>query len=299
MAAVWRTLGILARTFVGAGLLLLLFTAYQIWGTAWSESHEQSTLRAKIQHEIPAKLRHDAAPKPVSNSGPAKVAAPGDVPAEGQPVGILRIPSIGLDQVVVQGTGDNDLTKGPGHYLDTPLPGQAGNSAIAGHRTTWGHPFYSLNAVPVGAPVYITTPQGAFTYTTKSVKVVSPDDNAVLASTSAPSITLTTCNPLYSASQRLILRGQLTASRLVGAASHSVAPTPKPPPKTSLAGTTSGTWWSVALWGLGVIALGVALWGVGQRTHRRWLIYLAGTPVVLVLLYFFFGAISPHLPASF
>lgn len=295
----WRLLGIVARVLLGAGILLVLFTAYQIWGTSWVESRTQSTLRSTLRREIPASVRHDAAPQPAS-AGPPKIAPPAKAPRQGQPVGILRIPSIGLDQVVVEGVSETDLTRGPGHYPGTPLPGAAGNTAIAGHRTTWGHPFYSLDAVRAGTPVYLTTFQGSFTYTATSLTVVSPGDTEVLQATTRPSLTLTTCTPRYSAAQRLILRAVLTASRLGSlGATRPYRSIQSPPQPSKLAGSTSGSWLSVALWGGGIIAFGTALWLAAQRTRHRRLTYIAGTPVVLVLLYFLFGAVNPHLPATF
>lgn len=296
---VLRALGILARVLIGAGVLLVLFTAYQIWGTTWAQSRTQSSLRSQLHHELPSALRHDSPPTPVVQAGPPKVAPPAKPPPNGQPVGILRIPSLGVNQVVVQGVSESDLSKGPGHYPGTPLPGQAGNAAIAGHRTTWGHPFYNLNAMKMGAPVYLTTAQGVFTYTAKSLSIVSPGDTTVLAATTEPSLTLTTCNPLYSASQRLILRAVLSASRPLGGGTRAQPAAVEPTHNAELAGSTSGSWLSVALWGAGLAALAVVLWALAQRTKHRWLTYLAGAPVVLVLLYFFFAAVTPHLPATF
>lgn len=286
---------------VGAGTLLLLFTAYQLWGTSLAESHTQAGLRAKLQRELPHPLHHDAVPQ---TSGPPSLAGPTLPPPEGQPVGLLRIPSIGVDQVVVQGVGENDLTRGPGHYPGTSMPGEAGNTAIAGHRTTWGHPFYSLDAVPRGARVDLTTTQGSFVYTTRSIFVVSPDDTAVLAPTAVPSLTLTTCNPRYSAAQRLVLRAVLTASTLSGAVAHTPyqAAQASISPRThnaSLGGATSGSWLSVALWGAAVLAACIMMWLLARRFRHGWVLYVPGIPGVLVLLYFFFASINPHLPATF
>ena len=82
--------------------------------------------------------------------------------------------------MVVEGTNTPDLRKGPGHYTGTPLPGQAGNAAIAGHRTTYGHPFYNLDSVKVGDPIVLTTLQGIFVYDTTKSFVVSPSDTTVV-----------------------------------------------------------------------------------------------------------------------
>ena len=104
--------------------------------------------------------------------------------------------------------------QGPGHYTGTPLPGQVGNAAIAGHRTTYGHPFYNLDSVKVGDPIVLTTLQGIFVYdATKSV-VVSPSDTTVLDNVIANQLTLTTCNPRFSASTRLVVQATLAHSQL-------------------------------------------------------------------------------------
>ncbi len=85
-------------------------------------------------------------------------------PPVGSPVGTIQIPKINLAMTVVEGTDEAQLAMGPGHYPTTPLPGQAGNAAIAGHRTTYLHPFYSLDALAPGDLIYITTLQGTFLY---------------------------------------------------------------------------------------------------------------------------------------
>ena len=121
---------------------------------------------------------------------------------------------IGVNQVVVEGTNTPDLRKGPGHYTGTPLPGQGGNAAIAGHRTTYGHPFYNLDSVKVGDPIVLTTLQGIFVYDTTKSFVVSPSDTTVIDNVFANHLTLTTCNPRFSASTRLIVQAKLAHSQL-------------------------------------------------------------------------------------
>ena len=192
-----------------AGVVLLLFTAYQIWGTSIQESHTQAALRTQLQQETNSQeIRHALAEEAALDKLPTgpPVAAPRTAdPAEGEPVGDIRIPVIGINQVVVEGTNTPDLRKGPGHYIGTPLPGQAGNAAIAGHRTTYGHPFYNLDAVKVGDPIVLTTLQGIFVYDATRSQVVSPSDTSVLDNVFADTLTLTTCNPRFSASTRLVV----------------------------------------------------------------------------------------------
>ena len=85
----------------------------------------------------------------------------------GQPIGRLRIPRIGIDFVVVQGTDGTSLRRGPGHYPDTPMPGRRGTVAIAGHRTTWLAPFRGLDRMRNGDPIVVETPYGRFLYRTE------------------------------------------------------------------------------------------------------------------------------------
>ena len=127
-------------------------------------------------------------------------------PALGRPVGLLSIPKIGILDAIVEGVGEAQLEQGPGHYPGTALPGEAGNVAIAGHRTTYAHPFYNLDALATGDNIYILTTQGFFEYTVMGSQVVPPTDVAVLDSVSGKNtLTLTTCNPRYSASTRLVV----------------------------------------------------------------------------------------------
>ena len=97
------------------------------------------------------------------------------------PVGIMQIPKIGLERAIVQGIGVPDLRKGPGHYPATPLPGQLGNAAIAGHRTTYGAPFNRLDELALGDPIDITTLRGHFHYTMTQQLIVEPEASVDVA----------------------------------------------------------------------------------------------------------------------
>jgi len=245
------------------------------------------------------------------------VVAPTTVsPPEGSPVGEIRIPAIGINQVIVSGTETQDLRQGPGHYTNTPLPGQAGNAGVAGHRTTYGHPFYNLNMLKVGDPIVLTTVQGVFVYDTTGSQVVSPSDGAILQNQSGAWVTLTTCNPRFSASTRLVVTAKLAHSDLFAATPAPKAATPSTPASArgsthharsaaqsgDLAGNSNGQLLDAILWGLGVAAFGAAVLLLAHRYRRqrrqRWLINGGGILVSLVLLYYFFTAISPLLPAS-
>jgi sortase A len=123
----------------------------------------------------------------------------------------IEIPTIGLDAKVVSGVQPDDLKQGPGHYPDTPMPGQFGNSAIAGHRTTYGQPFYRLDEVAPGDEIVMTTVQGRFVYRATGSEVVDANRADVVATTdpAVARLTLTTCHPRYSATRRLIVYAEL------------------------------------------------------------------------------------------
>ena len=132
------------------------------------------------------------------------------VPPPGGALDHLVIPAIGLSRYVVQGVNEGDLQMGPGHYPGTPLPGQPGNVGIAGHRTTFGAPFFRLNEVSRGDLVLLTDTSGTtWVYDVVRQWVVDPSDTAVLDATRAPMLTLTTCNPRFEATSRLVVRAAL------------------------------------------------------------------------------------------
>lgn len=309
-----RVLSIAGRILIGAGVILLLFVAYLVWGTALQQSHTQNVLRTDLVHKAHSTKVQDALAQTANvdklPTGPPRVAPTTAAPPEGSPVGEIRIPAIGIDQVIVSGTQTQDLRKGPGHYTNTPLPGQAGNAGVAGHRTTYGHPFYNLNVLKDGDPIVLTTVQGVFVYDTTSSTVVSPSDGSILTNKPGAWITLTTCNPRFSASSRLAVTAKLVHSELFGDPSTTkTTPTPKHHTTTThtpsaeasgdLAGSSNGQVLVAVLWGAAVVLVGVAvLWAAHRYRRRRWVIDGVGVAVSLVLLYCFFTAISPLLPAS-
>jgi sortase A len=134
-------------------------------------------------------------------------------PLPGDALGKLLIPSIGVSEYVVEGTDSDELRKGPGHYPDTPLPGQRGTSAIAGHRTTYGAPFRKLDQVKKGDRIVVELPYGTFVYRVERTQIV--DDSAlwVTKRVGHDRLVLTACHPLYSAAQRIVAFARLTERR--------------------------------------------------------------------------------------
>lgn len=126
----------------------------------------------------------------------------------------IKIPAIGVDVVVVQGTTEGALQAGAGHYTSTPLPCTEGNVAIAGHRTTYGHPFYDVNRLKPGDTIELDTPIGSCTYTVaRQPFSVLPTDTSVVANTPGQyTLTLTSCTPRYWATHRIVIKAVMTSA---------------------------------------------------------------------------------------
>ncbi len=293
------------RVVLVAGVLVLLFIPYLLWGTGLLTAQSQARLRAtfstdqRLAGSVPAK-RLPVARADVYPAAPSVAPTTADPPI-GNPVGTIDIPKIGISMMVVEGTDAPQLEQGPGHYPGTPLPGEAGNAAIAGHRTTYLHPFYNLDALAPGDAIEITTLQGIFLYRMTQAEVVSPTDVAVVDPTPTPELTLTTCNPRYSASQRLVVHAALVASILAHADPAAVTTNVKhhstPPPQTA----PDKDWLAAVLWGLAVAAFITGVWVAARRTRRgaRASIVAGGLLAWLVVVFFFFQSVAPLLPASF
>lgn len=241
--------GGIGRTMITVGILLMLFVAYQLWGTGWHESRAQSSLHDEFQALLsttttapttapapsPTTTALEATPPPTTQ---APVEALGPF-ANGDAIARLRIPKIDVDKVVIEGVQVEDLRKGPGHYRSTPYPGQKGNAAIAGHRTTYGAPFNRIDELAPGDEIVVTTLQGEFTYTVLPQTnpddgsiighlIVDPADVWVLDDAGDNRLTLTACHPKYSAKERIVVQARLN---------EPPAPTP-PVTGTDAPGTT-------------------------------------------------------------
>lgn len=111
--------------------------------------------------------------------------------------------------VVVEGTDRATLRKGPGHYPDTPVPGQGGTVAIAGHRTTYLAPFRPLDKLRPGDAIVVRMPYGRFTYRVERTRIVPPTATWVTHRVAYDRLVLTACHPLYSAAQRIVVFARL------------------------------------------------------------------------------------------
>jgi len=216
-----RALRILSTVLIAAGALLLADGAATL---LWEEP--VSSLYARIQQD---RLEDELAE--LERSGPplaerrvlARLPDPGRRLRfaaraalrrlhEGDPVGRLRAGAIGLDEIVVHGTGGADLRKGSGHYPGTPLPGAGGTVAIAGHRTTYGAPFRRIDDLEPRDRIELELPYGSFTYRVERTRIVAPTATWVTHRVAYDRLVLTACHPLYSASQRIVVFARLERS---------------------------------------------------------------------------------------
>lgn len=235
----------------GIGALVVAFLGFQLWGTAIVEDSAQQQLAkdfAELTEVFQPELASEAEAESVeatdsdtdsdgesspgdeagkksvesNNRVGASIApdlAPSEMPLEGEPIGIIRIPTIGLDKVMVQGVGLDELRDGPGHYSGSPLPGQRGNSAIAGHRTTYGAPFGDLDLLNPGDVIEVETFQGLFEYEVLPQQsesgrdlghfIVGPSDTYVIEDYGDNRLTLTACHPKYTANERIVVHAAL------------------------------------------------------------------------------------------
>jgi sortase A len=132
------------------------------------------------------------------------------MPLPGDGIGRIEIPSIGVKDYVVEGTDLENLRKGPGHYPETPLPGDRGTVAIAGHRTTYGAPFRHIDELHRGQEIAVDMPYGRYLYRVERTKIVEPTDLSVLDRVRHDRLVLSACHPLYSAAQRIVVFARAT-----------------------------------------------------------------------------------------
>ena len=292
-----RTLRELGLGLITLGVIVLLFVAYELLGTNFAEAHSQSNLKRSFNSSVATSKNTGDTATVGSDAGLVS----SDLPPGGA-IDHLVIPKIGVDKYVVQGIADQDLRRGPGHYPETVMPGELGNAAIAGHRTTYGAPFFDLNELKTGDDVFLTDTQGRrWDYKVDRSFVVSPSDVSVLDPTPFAQLTLTTCNPRFSATNRLIVTAKLFGQvPLPAPAPTPTKPTPQLVADRTLGHGRSSAWTPAVGYGAIVLVLWVLARLVINRT-RRWTragAYVVGIGVCLVPLWFLFENVSLLLPQN-
>ncbi len=222
------------------GFLVLSFAAYQLWGTGLFQAQSQLQLATDFDELVAVTSNSsqnvnttpsgpDDTPSPLldTNETPASVQRPIEVLERqaGEVAARLLIPKLGLDEYVVEGVGSDELKQGPGHYPGTPMPGMAGNASVAGHRTTWGAPFGRIDELSPGDKITVEMPWGPAEYEVeghddgsggqRGYFVVDPSEVWVLDQDGENRLTLTSCQPKYSARQRIIVTAKLVTPPMI------------------------------------------------------------------------------------
>ena len=212
--AIARFLGAVAIT---SGVLLLADAAATV---AWQEPI--SALQAwKSQKELDADLERLLPPLGDGPSPRLQDAPPSRVSArrfsrglrKGEAIGRVELPTLDRSYAIVEGTDTESLRRGPGHYPDTPLPGEGGTIGIAGHRTTFGAPFRPIDKLDRGDQVVVRMPYGRFVYEVERTRIVKPDAVWVKRRVAYERLILTACHPLYSAAQRIVVFARLVETQ--------------------------------------------------------------------------------------
>lgn len=205
----------LGEVLVTLGALVLLFVVWQLWWTDVTANRVQADILDSVRSDY-AVAEPDPTPEP---SGPAAEEEPEPEqdpalpPGATETVAIVHLPTIGEERVVMEGVAIETLDLGVlGRYPDAADPGEVGNFAVAGHRTTYGRPLWGLGDMQMGDPVVVETPDGWYVYTLERRRIVFPNQTEVLAPVpdqpgAEPEeawMVLTACHPKFSAAERMI-----------------------------------------------------------------------------------------------
>jgi sortase A len=260
-----------------AGLLLLSFVAYQLWGTGIVESRSQTAIAKQF-----------VKPQPIQ-------------PQLGGLVGRITIPSIGVSKYVVAGVRLKDLERGPGLFPGSPMPGQKGNVAIAGHRTTFGAPFSRIDELRGNERIILESKDGTFTYIVNGEpKIVLATDTAVAKTTNPDiaTITLVSCYPKWTSTKRIVVVATLDSTVLPLPATPLV--TSEPIDQQSIAGWFHDptAWPTVLFFGLALIVIRIVAGLMTRRGRRKIFVYPIAFSIFIPTLFLFFGGLARLLPAN-
>lgn len=191
---------LISRIIILAGVLLMLYPLF----TYLYSAYEQYKLRAAYEISSQQENNTNEEQDPPLTGLPS-LSFPNDGEFSGA---MIEIPAINLSAVVLRGTSDEILNRGPGWYEESALPGQ-GNTAIAAHRTMYGAWFRHLDSLSAGDAINLTFDGWVYKYKVEKVFPIANNDWSVIDPTEYPALTLTTCHPVGSAAQRLVARATL------------------------------------------------------------------------------------------
>jgi sortase A len=219
--AVSAVVGVLGELMITAGVLLGLFVVWQLWWTDVEANREHQQILASLDWEPPPAV-DPVSPAPVERRDAPPVAAE---PADGTVFAQLYVPRWGPDYVtpIAQGVDKKTILDrlGAGHYPGTAMPGDLGNFATAGHRTTYGKPYHRIAELQPGDPLVVRTEDTWYVYRMTEAQIVWPNQVEVVSPVpglrpgdpvpelTRRYLTMTACHPMFSARQRYIVHGEL------------------------------------------------------------------------------------------
>jgi sortase A len=203
-----RVLGLVAIALGVLGIVwVVVVWQWQDPFTALYTAHEQHKLTTRYEKRVatywpPARAHSSIAAERRAIAIDARRYRLALVP--GDPVGRLRVPRLGLSKIVVDGTDESELEKGPGRYLGSFVPGEGQLVYVAGHRTTYGAPFAHIERLRPGDRITFEVPYGTFVYEVRRHVIVKSDDLSVLRSHGREVLALQACHPRFFATHRYI-----------------------------------------------------------------------------------------------
>lgn len=202
-------------TLIWSGVFIFGYLGWQLWVTDWINAGVQAEAAADLEEVF---SRSEPEREEKQNDGQSADLPeiidyfPEDAADRGESFAFITIPKIGLEDVVAyEGVDGETLKSGPGHMPSTPLPGQPGNAVLSGHRTTYGRPFFDFDLLEPGDQIEVETVVGTHTYEIREIQVVDPTDIWVTDPRDGGWLTLTTCEPKFSARQRLIVFAEMVS----------------------------------------------------------------------------------------
>ena len=266
-----------ARVVTALGLLAALLLMYEFVLSGIPQARAQAELLSAFQQQVPT----------------TTLDSPGSAPAEGSAVALLVISSIGLQQVVVEGTSPGDLKTGPGHLSASPLPGEFGNAVVEGRRTTYGGPFGGLDRLHSGDTIRVTTGQGSLVYVVASVSHVSVGQRDPASPTLDSRLTLLTSDPAFIASGQLAVVAKLRGEPLAVATRPQVSASPA---DLGLSGDPVGFWVGFVALEL-LVATAWLAWRLRSRLPDT-VLYMYAAPIMLALVLLAFSNLDSLFPGT-
>lgn len=215
-----RNVQILGWTLIWGGVFIFGYLGWQLFGTDVVNAGVQARAQDELVEtfETQGDLPDAETVDPAEYLGEDQLESPDpveffpeEIPETGEAFAFLRIDKIGLDEVIFEGVDPRTLKSGPGHMESSPLPGQPGNAVMSGHRTTYGRPFFDFDLLEIDDEIEVESAIGVHIYVVREIEVVQPTDVWVTNNRAGAWLTMTTCEPKFSARQRLVVWAEMVS----------------------------------------------------------------------------------------